>query len=283
MTIQFDHVCAIDWSGGKGKRHPGIAVAMMNCRTGEVEIILPPEKTWSRQAIFKFLSNTLNKYNNILIGFDFSFSLPFADQCFYISMDVEKPCALWREIDDISIDAVDYYAGPFVEKHQDYFHRTKHKGKHYQRRLRVTERACVEQGLGRAESAFHLIGPSQVGMASLAGMRLLHHLKSQHADAAIWPWDKPQDKGLTVVEIYTGAMLRHAGAAGTKVRDWPTVEEIISQKLPKQITDIPATDHLCDAVISAVMLHKLAAKKEYWSPDASEEVLQSEGWTFGVL
>jgi hypothetical protein len=52
-------------------------------------------------------------------------------------------------------------------------------------------RLCDEQARGRPTSVFHLIGPSQVGIGSIAGIAMLHRLRSAE-HLAVWPFDPPE-------------------------------------------------------------------------------------------
>ena len=56
MTPRFARFAAIDWSGAKGARHKGIAIAL--CETGQAvpRLIPAPGGIWSRQAVVQCLA-----------------------------------------------------------------------------------------------------------------------------------------------------------------------------------------------------------------------------------
>ena len=73
----FPRFIAIDWSGARGKRYAGIAVA--ECRDGDAPPVLVdgPGGWWSRTALFDWLKAELAR-EPALVGIDCAFSLPFA-------------------------------------------------------------------------------------------------------------------------------------------------------------------------------------------------------------
>jgi hypothetical protein len=91
----FTRFAAIDWSGAKGARHPGIALAI--CDEGRTAPLLvePPRGVWSRTDILHWLHDRADV--SLLVGFDFSFSAPFLDRGAYLpgETDATDPRALW--------------------------------------------------------------------------------------------------------------------------------------------------------------------------------------------
>jgi hypothetical protein len=150
-------------------------------------------------------------------------------------------------------------------------------------RLRVTERACRDQGLGPAVSTFNLVGPAQVGKSSLSAMRLAERLRGR---IAVWPFDPIPDRGPVLVEIYTTIAARAAGAgrSRSKLRDAAALNAAMAAlglgpHGPLDRYD----DHSTDALIGAAWLRNAARNQELWSPPALTPALtRTEGWTFGV-
>jgi len=293
---EFNRYIAVDWSGARGAVHPGIAVAACAAGAAAPELVCPGKNHWSRRAVADFLLDQAEKSavrgERLLAGFDFTFAPPCLDRRGYLPGWAGSPpdvAGFWRLVEDLCRDDADFYGGA-VAGHpalRAYFHQRGHKGSQYERRLRVTERACINQGRGRAESLFHLIGPSQVGLASFAGMRLLAHLKRENPAIAIWPFEPVAARGLTLVEIYCRLFLSHAGAARRKIRDWEALCRALtcfgSDPLPGAIRRMTATDHQTDALLSAAGLRHISGQAKYWTPqEASANALRYEGWTFGV-
>jgi hypothetical protein len=150
-------------------------------------------------------------------------------------------------------------------------------------RLRVTEQACRDQGLGPAVSTFNLVGPAQVGKSSLAAMRLVERLRRR---LAVWPFDPIPGRGPVLVELYTTIAARAAGIgpARSKLRDGATLDAAmaalgVGPHAPLARYD----DHSTDALLGAAWLRHAAANRDLWSPAGLTEALsRTEGWTFGV-
>ena len=54
MTPRFERFAAIDWSGAKGERHKGIAIAL--CGTGDAApVLVRPDHVWSRMEVLDWL------------------------------------------------------------------------------------------------------------------------------------------------------------------------------------------------------------------------------------
>lgn len=287
----FSHFVGIDWSGAKGKRHAGLAVAV--CATGEQapNVVAPPSggKNWSRAEIGDWIAGGMGLPQNsrALVGIDSAFSLPFMDEDSYLpgeDMPDHAP-ALWPIVDANSADAPDLFAGPFVEAFADHYHRPGNKGQRYKRRMRVTETLAVTRGAGPCESVFHLIGPSQVGLSGLSTVRMLAGLHGQPG-ISIWPYEEPS--GQTVlVEIYAAAFAKLGGHRG-KIKGLEGLNAILSALGSAEMTAMPDTaregEHAADAIVTAAGLRKIASKRKYWHPEGlSTKVRRTEGWIFGIL
>lgn len=281
--LTFERSIAVDWSGARGGRQKGIAVAQ--CVDGEVSLVRNAAD-WSREAVVEWLEDMLDCHQ-CLVGFDFSFSLPFIDYGRYLPhamLPVEAPRDLWQMIEGCCMDEPYLEGHAFVDKYDGYFYRHALPGELFEQygpRLRATEEQCIRQGLGRAASAFHLIGPQQVGLSSFSGMRALYRLQ-QHK---IWPFDTIMRGDSVLVEMFTRLFLLRAGAGQAKVRraeDIKTALHNYGAILAEP--DEKYDDHQSDALISAAGLSSLAAEGRYWYPPSmNEDMRKTEGWTFGVL
>ncbi len=288
MTKAFTHFVGIDWSGAKGKRHAGLAVAVCDA-DGQTKLVSPPDgkRNWSREGCANWISAGcgLDDSTRVLVGLDSSFSMPFLDEEAYIPNEAVARDAkrLWKAIDKVCTDADDFFGGPFVEKHSSHYLRPNKRGENFVRRMRVAEDIAVSSGAGPCESVFHLIGPSQVGMSGLSTMRMLAKLDT-HNDIAIWPYEEIDAANIVLVEIYAAAFAVLGGHRG-KVRDNRTLERILTEldvKMPS-VGPQEFSDHACDALITAGALRKIATDCKYWKPkQLSSMVRRTEGWIFGV-
>lgn len=290
----FARYIAIDWSGAKGPRLSGIVVA--SCQAGDAPpALVPPPRgqaNWSRGAIFRWLQDVAVAERS-LIGFDFSFSAPYLDAGAYFpgtSVAPETAPELWALVDTLCREDVDFYGGSLAghPELEALFLRGAVKGARHERRFRVTENRCRDQGLGAAESIFHLVGASQVGLASFSGMRILNSLfnQSERPAASIWPFDQEKTDRSVFMEIYTRIFLSKALATHRKVRSSAGLDAALahfgSRPLPKRSPAL--NDHATDALISAAGMRALAPRLEFWNPAGlSDKVRRTEGWTFGVL
>src|SRR3712207_4179642 len=101
MTARFTRFAAIDWSGAKGTRHKGIAVAV--CEAGDappqlVERDLP----WSRIEVLEWVLATAGEAPT-LFGFDLSGAFAFVDRgAYFPGWELSPPevRALWQLVED---------------------------------------------------------------------------------------------------------------------------------------------------------------------------------------
>lgn len=291
---RFTRFAALDWSGEAVARPRGIALALCGGDSA-APTLEQPEGGWSRGAVLDWLLDHAARESDLLIGIDFSPSLPFADHGAYFPGWAESPDdarALWVLVDRHCAEEPHLSASGFA-LHPEI-------GRHYRRmegrdtivgdvfeaglgRLRVVERLCRVGGHGPAISSFSLIGPAQVGKSSLTGMRLLNRLAGR---VPIWPFDPVPRKGPLIVEIYTTIAARAAGASGSrsKICDAAALEAAVAALG----SDPPAPlarydDHATDAVLSAAWLRSRAGRPQLWSPPALTPALaRTEGWTFGI-
>ena len=78
MTGRFERFAAIDWSGAKGKRHKGIAVAICEADGGAPRLV-ERQRPWSRTEVLDWLLTTAEEAPT-LYGFDFSYAPPIMER-----------------------------------------------------------------------------------------------------------------------------------------------------------------------------------------------------------
>ncbi len=185
--MRFASTVAIDWSGAKGRRHRGIAIA--EARGDERPRLVRPGHVWSRCEVLEWLLVRAAK-EPTLFGFEFSFAPPFAERGAYLPGEEGVPDNardFWAYVDALSQDE-DLGAASFLERaHRRHFYFGIADGaKADFVRFRQCDARLNAQGGRKTASAFDAIGAAQVAKASFAGMRLLHRLAGK---VAIWPMD----------------------------------------------------------------------------------------------
>lgn len=289
----FDHFLAIDWSGAKGERQKGIALAMASSE-GRAPRLVRRAKPWSREDVLSFL---LDLPDDTLVGMDLGISLPFADaRAFFPGWD-ESPQdakALWALIDDICVHDPNLEAGSFVMHHQAsrYFrHSKEHVGDRFhlpnaatrEGRFRLVEHAQRQQGI-RPVSNFNLVGAAQVGKSSLTGMRMLHRLGGR---IPVWPIDPLPLQGSVIVEMYTSiaALGSGVGKGRSKLRSFEELNAALAMLgAPPMRGKGAIDDHSSDALITAAWLRAVAHDSTRWNPEGlTPQIAQTEGWTFGAV
>ena len=284
MAPHFTSFVAIDWSGAKGKRHKGIAIA--EARGGAPPRLVRPAHVWSREEVLGWLLNQAAR-EPTLFGFDFSFAPPLSASGEYLPGETEVPRTareFWAYVDSKSDDP-DLGAASFLEQtHRRHFYFGIADGaKADFMRFRQCDQQLNQQGGRKTASAFDAIGAAQVAKASFSGMRLLHRLDER---VAIWPMDLLPERASAVVEIYTRIYLRRAGMSGTKLRSRKQLNEALTGlgSPPVRLRFEP-NDHQTDALVTAAGMRALAlAEPRAFAPEGlTPEIARAEGWTFGVL
>lgn len=288
---RFRHFLAIDWSGAKGPRQKGIALAIADADGG------PPvlaRRVWSREEILAVLRDELPP--DTLVGLDLGIALPFADCGAYFPGWPESPPdapALWALVDRIAADEPHLGANSAVAHPalSPYFRDGIETGAqfrcdgaaHGRGRFRVTEHAQAAMGC-KPYSNFNLVGAAQVGKSSLTGMRMLHHLRGH---LPVWPVDPAPASGSVIVEIYTSLAALDAGrsAARAKMRSHAELNDALSALgSPPVAGEGAMDDHSSDALLAAAWLRAVAHDPSCWSPAGlTPELARTEGWTFGAL
>lgn len=283
MTPRFTRFAAIDWSGAKGKRHEGIAIALAEAGDAAPTLVRH-DHAWSRCDVLDWLLETAGEAPT-LFGFDCSFAPPIRERGAYLPGEDGVPAearAFWAYVDAHSEDE-DLGAASFLERtHRRHFYfgaadGTKRDFLHH----RVCEHAFNATGGGKASTLYDAIGAAQVAKASFAGMRLLHRVDGR---VPIWPMDALPRRGSLVVEIYTRAFIRLAGLSGRKVRS----RDQLGAALAAFGSHSPAlarepNDHETDSLIAAAGMRAIAGRRDYWYPSGLDaDLARTEGWTFGV-
>jgi hypothetical protein len=280
----YDRFACVDWSGAKGNRHKGIALAWCEQGTKAPILVAPPGEHWSRQDVADWL---LAQQDRILIDFDFSFAPPFVERGSYLPGEAvpENARAFWAYV-DAQCDDVDLGAASLLEqRHRGHFYFGAADGQKADfMHLRQCEAWYNAQGGGKPSTVYDVIGAAQVAKASFSGMRFLHHISKT---LPIWPFDPPSHSGPQIIEIYTQIAARAAGMrkGRSKIRD-PIALDAALSALGSQ-PHIPMdryTDHATDAILTAAWLRKNAENQAFWNPaQLNLTIASTEGWTFGVI
>ena len=284
MTPSFDAYVAIDWSGAKGRRHKGIAIA--EARGDKAPRLVRPDHVWSRCEVLQWLRKRARK-EPTLFGFDFSFAPPFAERGAYLPGEPSVPETareFWAYVDTRSGDD-DLGAASFLEHaHRPHFYFGIADGvKADFVRFRQCDARLNQQGGRKTASAYDAIGAAQVAKASFSGMRLLHRIDGT---VAIWPMDPMPPNASAVVEIYTRIYLRNSGMSGKKLRNRAELNVALKGlgSPPVRLRFEP-NDHQTDALVTAAGMRALASSepRAFSPPGLTQELAQTEGWTFGII
>jgi hypothetical protein len=284
MTPRFQSLVAIDWSGAKGRRHKGIAIA--EARGEAAPRLIRAGHIWSREEVLGWL---LKRAANepTLFGFDFSFAPPIIERGEYLPGESNIPATareFWAYVDS-HCDDEDLGAASFLEQvHRRHFYFGIADGvKANFVRFRQCDARLNAQGGRKTASAYDAIGAAQVAKASFSGMRFLRRLDGK---VAIWPMDPLPEHSSAVVEIYTRIYLRRTGLTGAKLRSRAELNRALKGlgSPPARLRFEP-NDHQTDALVTAAGMRQLVATEpRAFDPEGlTPYIAQAEGWTFGVL
>ena len=284
MTPHFDAFVAIDWSGAKGRRHRGIAIA--EARGDEPPRLVRPGPVWSREEVLGWLLKRAARAPT-LFGVDFSFAPPIVERGEYLLGEPGVPKTareFWAYVDG-KCDDEDLGAASFLElAHRRHFYFGIADGvKADFMHFRQCDARLNAQGGRKTASAYDAIGAAQVAKASFSGMRLLHRLDGK---VAIFPMDPLPESGSAVCEIYTRIYLRRAGMSGTKLRTRAELNRALAGLGSKPVRlRFEPNDHQTDALVTAAGMRALARKeRRAFAPEGlTPEIAETEGWTLGVL
>ena len=280
----FESFVAIDWSGAKGNRHKGIAIA--ETHSDAAPRLVRPGHIWSREEVVEWLLARAAK-TPTLFGFDFSFAPPIVEKGEYLLGEPGVPKTareFWAYVED-HCDDEDLGAASFLEvAHRRHFYFGIADGvKAGFMHFRQCDARLNAQGGRKTASAYDAIGAAQVAKASFSGMRLLHRLDGS---VAIWPMEPLPGNGSAVVEIYTRIYLRRAGLTGVKLRSRAELNRALKGlgSRPARLRFEP-NDHQTDALVTAAGMRQLAlTEPRAFDPEGlTPAIARSEGWTFGVV
>ena len=281
---RFESYVAIDWSGAKGRRHKGIAIA--EARHDAAPRLIRPGHVWSRKDVLRWLVKRAAK-EPTLFGFDFSFAPPIVERGEYLLGEPGIPKTareFWAYVES-KCDDEDLGAASFLEiAHRRHFYFGIADGvKADFMHFRQCDARLNAQGGRKTASAFDAIGAAQVAKASFSGMRLLHHLDGR---IAIFPMDPLPKHGSAVVEIYTRIYLRRAGMTGAKLRTRAALNVALEGLGSKAVRlGFEPNDHQTDALVTAAGMRAIATteSKAFEPEGLTPKIARTEGWTFGVL
>ena len=283
MTPNYTRTVAIDWSGAKGRRHKGIAIA--EARGNEAPRLVRPGHVWSRTEVADWLVREAEK-EPTLFGFDFSFAPPIVDRGEYLPGEAGVPSTartFWAYVDALSDDE-DLGAASFLEQaHRRHFYFGAADGvKADFMHFRQCDQQLNRMGGRKTASAYDAIGAAQVAKASFSGMRLLHRIDGK---VAIFPMDALRAGASAVVEIYTRIYIRNAGLPGTKIRSRTELNVALAALgSPPWRGRGALDDHKTDALITAAGMRAHLAHPRAFSPEGlTPQIAASEGWTFGIV
>ncbi|WP_395339987.1 hypothetical protein PN836_015785 [Ningiella sp. W23] len=288
QNIEFDEYVGVDWSGAKSPKK-SFSISLASCFSGQTDAPSARLEKLSRTDIFDFIKARLSTTSRTLIGIDCNFGYCAEVMRRQFGKDVSY-LDLHKAVEQMNLEHPNFFAGnfwsckPYVN---DFWTTGKQPQWFCAKSLRRhTETASIEQGLGIPESPFKLIGAKQVGKGGLAGMRMLRQLKMLYPDTlALWPFDgqKIHDARVVVTEIYPRLFIKKAGFGNQKVRDLPTLNEVLSNfdsgslKLEAELND-----HLSDAIIASAALRWFCQNRHPLSLRMPHEAKKLEGWIFGV-
>ena len=280
--MTFAATVAIDWSGAKGRRHKGIAIA--EARGVDPPRLVRPGHAWSRCEVLDWLLERAEK-EPTLFGFDFSFAPPFAERGSYLPGEEGVPDNardFWAYVDALSDDE-DLGAASFLERaHRRHFYFGIADGlKADFVRFRQCDARLNAQGGRKTASAYDAIGAAQVAKASFSGMRLLHRLDGK---VPVWPVDPLPESGSAVVEIYTRIYIRKAGLSGKKLRSRSDLNRALRGLGSKPVSlRFEPNDHQTDALVTAAGMRAHLADPAAFRPEfLTPQLARTEGWTFGI-
>lgn len=292
---RFSHFLAVDWSGARGPRQKGIALAVALAEGGPPALVAPPDpRGWARSEVLALLAGLEAP---TLVGLDLGISLPHADAgAFFPGWEASPADArgLWALIDTLCTADPHLEAGGFLahpEAARYFRHGAGVEGDRFllpgaatrEGRFRIAETAQRAGGV-RPVSNFNLVGAAQVGKSSLTGMRMLHRLGPR---VPVWPIDPLPNEGPVVTEIYTSVAARMGGVTGTatKIRTFAALNDALDALgSPPVAGEGAIDDHSADALLTAAWLRRVHGERDLWHPPAlTPKVARTEGWTFGAV
>ncbi len=252
-------IVAVDWSGSKSSERRAIWVA--EAIGGEL-VRLEDGRTRAQVADHVLALAAADR--ELVVGFDFSFSLP---AWFFAARGFATVDELWAAA---ARDGDDWLAAcdpPF-------WGRPGRRRPELPAHLRVTEAAIAPYGGVRPKSTFQVGGNGSVGTGSIRGWPVLARLRSE--GFAIWPFDNARTP--LAVEVYpracTGAVVKSDARQRAALLDerFPGLDGELRARAV-------ASDDAFDAAVTALVMAAHGDEfSELAAPTDSEARL--EGWVW---
>jgi hypothetical protein len=203
MATQFERFIGIDWSGAATRSGQRIYVAEAHRQGGRITLH-SVVRARDRGAVEAYLGGAplehapawedwpgpapLDHRARRVVAMDFAFGFPAAFEHPEAASDWS-----WADLTSwaASLDSSNGTIEPIrraIERDPEIARQFRlHGGADARMHLRLTDRHATN----KAESVFHLIGPSQVGLGSITGIAMLHRLREVDG-LAVWPFDPPE-------------------------------------------------------------------------------------------
>jgi hypothetical protein len=298
MAMQFERFIGIDWSGAATRSGQRIYVAEAHRQGGRITLH-SVVRARDRSAVEAYLRGgplehapawedwpgpgPLDRRSRRVVAMDFAFGFPAAFEHPEAAADWS-----WRDLTSWAA-SVDTQNGTIetvrqaIERNPEVARQFRlHGGGSARMHLRLTDRHATN----RAESVFHLIGPSQVGLGSITGIAMLDRLRDVEG-LAVWPFDPPEQidsAAAVMVEVFPRMWLD----AGLRKNELPErVRQFdawrrwgVAFRADAELAAASSGDAL-DAAAAAIGAARSC--KTLPGPDGiPEEACRREGWIVGV-
>ena len=227
---------AVDWSGRKtGERS---AICLAEASAGKLTRV---ESGFTREEVIRHLIELKDDDPNLVVGFDFSFSLP---GWFVTEQGCKSAVDFWQVVASQGEEWLAECSDPFWGKPGC----KKPSQDPGRPQLRVTDIATAAAAGQMPRSPFQVSGAGSVGSSTLRGIPFLLDLKE--AGFGIWPWDDATPPA--AVEIWTRVAIGNTVKSSPKER----IAAVQAHKgIPKRLVlDASASEDLFDAAMSALWL-----------------------------
>lgn len=249
-------IIAIDWSGavrGQKKKiwlaeaHAGELVRLANGR--------------DRAEIVQYLVDEAAKTRDLIVGFDFAFSLP---AWFLLDAGLKSAAELWALAAQRGEDWLSSCDPPF-------WGRPGRPRPDLPAHFRQTEEQVQNRFGIQPKSAFQIGGAGAVGTGSIRGMPILAQLS--RAGFAIWPFDSISTP--LVVEIYPRVLTGPVVKSKSDAR-WEYLSSRYPHLQPGWMEVAASSEDAFDAAVSALVM-EAHAEALVQLPDAESEQQRLEG------
>ena len=258
-------IVAVDWSGRSGPEQRQ-ALWLAEVIDGELVRL---EGGRTRAELVDLLLTEADRDPDLIIGFDFAFSLP----AWYLRERQLTPRQLWALVADEALTPTMRQLGlaRWMNSPEPPFWTTGegHARLRPEQMFRRTEQDLRAPGI-QPKSVFQLVGAGQVGRGSLYGMQALHRLSGVGFHS--WPFDRPGSP--LVIEIVPRVL------TGPVRKNDPTEREryLAAVPIPGGLRRLAAAGE--DAIDAAVSALVMAARTEELQalPDAPGYALEGRIW-----